>query len=116
MGEFIEHRSFFVVNMTAAPAPPGNKSVGRPSFLNPSYAFQRVFILVVTTPVSLLNNMYFRNFAVFFSQDYTLLLIFLLFFFKSLLSLKFPYFFSCFFLNLRAPGGAHAHTRMSACC
>ena len=73
--------------------------------------FSSFFFLLVTTPISLLNNFYFRIIAIFFSPSYPLLLIFLLFFPSHIFSLSFLLFCSVFFSNLCTLGGAHARTR-----
>ena len=87
--------------------------------------FSSFFFLLVTTPISLLNNFYFRIIAIFFSPSYPLLLIFLLFFPSHIFPLSFLLFCSIFFTKplqawtaarARAHAHAHAHARLSACC
>ena len=83
--------------------------------------FSSFFFLLVTTPISLLNNFYFRIIAIFFSPSYPLLLIFLLFFPSHIFSLSFLLFCSIFFTKplqawTAARARAHAHARLSACC
>ena len=74
--------------------------------------FSSFFFLLVTTPISLLNNFYFRIIAIFFSPSYPLLLIFLLFFPSHIFSLSFLLFRSIFFPKpLQAWTAARAHAR-----
>ena len=79
--------------------------------------FSSFFFLLVTTPISLLNNFYFRIIAIFLSPSYPLLLIFLLFFPSHIFSLSFLLFCSVFFSNLRTLGRARAraHARTRGC-
>ena len=82
--------------------------------------FSSFFFLLVTTPISLLNNFYFRIIAIFFSPSYPLLLIFLLFFPSHIFSLSFLLFCSIFFTKplqawTAARARAHARTRTRGC-
>ena len=77
--------------------------------------FSSFFFLLVTTPISLLNNFYFRIIAIFFSPSYPLLLIFLLFFPRHIFSLSFPLFCSIFFSKpSRTWARTHTRTRTRA--
>ena len=78
--------------------------------------FSSFFFLLVTTPISLLNNFYFRIISIFFSPSYPLLLIFLLFFPSHIFSLSFLLFCSIFFTKpLQAWTAARAHARTRGC-